>query len=87
MLEDREHLGQVAAEKRRRGQPEAGEDLALVLPFGVELQTLVAVVAQDEPVDRPVPYTPHHVFANFVAPVGVQFVVQVARVTRDRRSE
>ena len=51
MLEAREHLGQVAAEKGRRGKPEAGEDLALVLPFGVERQALVAVVAQDRTPD------------------------------------
>src|SRR5947209_17891335 len=68
---------QVAIHQRIGIEPQAGKDLALVKPGSATDQTVVAALAQDEPVNGTVVDAPDDIFADAVAAIDAQLVVQV----------
>src|SRR5437764_5207602 len=72
---------QVAAEKRSRIQPEAGQNFAASHPVRSGGQWLVPALTPDEPVDCLIEHPPNDVFADPIAAVSVQLVAEVVAGT------
>src|ERR1700722_15952788 len=80
-LKHGQDLNEVPTNQGARVEPKTGKDLAFIIGGVGQGQRLKAPFAEREPVDGRVPDAPDKVFADAIALVSLEFIVEVVAGT------